>query len=124
MIGSILGLAAGFLFPPAAGWTLASLGTGMAIGGMAGGLLPFQHGGIIAEPTILSSARTGRAYGIMAERGAERISPAGNDNSKSMEVNNYITIDATIYDKDIDSEILGRNIAYHIERTLRRPGLA
>ena len=41
------------------------------------GITAFASGGIIREPTLLSSIRTGRPTGIMAEKGAEEIGPVG-----------------------------------------------
>ncbi len=37
----------------------------------------FKHGGIIPEPTLLTSLRTMRPYAIAGEAGAERVSPMG-----------------------------------------------
>ena len=37
----------------------------------------FKHGGIIPEPTLLTSLRTMKPYAIAGEAGAERVSPMG-----------------------------------------------
>ena len=47
------------------------------MGGEEGGLKRFARGGMITEPTLLSSLRTGRPYGIAGETGPERIVPRG-----------------------------------------------
>ncbi|KKL72010.1 hypothetical protein LCGC14_2089170, partial [marine sediment metagenome] len=44
----------------------------------AGGSLPgFAHGGIIPEPTLLTSLRTMRPYAIAGERGPEPVGAVG-----------------------------------------------
>ena len=40
-------------------------------------LAAFAGGGIITQPTLLSSLKTGRPYGVMAEKGPEAIGAAG-----------------------------------------------
>ncbi|MBA7639677.1 hypothetical protein ES703_47337 [subsurface metagenome] len=50
-------------------------GTIKGIGG--GELEGMAHGGIIPEPTLLTSLRTMRPYAIAGEAGAERVSPVG-----------------------------------------------
>lgn len=49
------------------------------IGKIGGGDLEgFAHGGIITNPTLLTRVGSSTPFGIMAERGPERISPIGN----------------------------------------------
>jgi hypothetical protein len=43
-----------------------------------GNIAPYAHGGLITEPTLLSSMKTGIPYAIAGEAGTERVSPMQN----------------------------------------------
>jgi len=91
------------------------------IGELGGGgkVKGYAQGGLITEPTMLSSLRTGKPYGIAGEAGVERITPGGGGGG---EVNNYFQISQLIVREEADVQRIARELYTMQQMRLRGAG--
>jgi len=85
-------------------------------------LLPWQHGGVIKEPTLLTSMRTGMPYAIAGEAGPERISPMGGG-AASSNINNTFNIAELVVREEADVQRIALELYTMQQRSARLAGV-
>jgi len=87
------------------------------IGKLGGDVKGFAQGGMITEPTMLSSLRTGRSYGIAGESGPERIVPGGGQT-----ITNNFQIAQLVVREDADVPKIARELYVMQQQRARGAG--
>jgi len=89
------------------------------IGKLGGDVKGFAQGGMITEPTLLSSLRTGRVTGIAGEAGPERITPGAGG---SQNITNNFQIAQLVVREDADVPKIARELYVMQQQRARGAG--
>ena len=87
------------------------------IGEVGGKVKGYAQGGMITEPTLLSSLRTGKPYGIAGEAGPERIVPGGGQT-----ITNNFQIAQLVVREDADVPRIARELYVMQQQRARGAG--